>query len=214
MDPNSISISSLFSNGHWINFASAIFGALLGGGLAILGSWWATHQAHKYDLKKSQREHQEELNGFYQSIKTEINVLWERYMWGMGHRVEQIPEGQYIDGYYPVTQEYFINYKANAHLIGQIPCQQLREMIITVYAKAQGLIDSYKLNNHFNEEHDHWAWLAAETNNPLYIQHAQSMQVCLIEYVKPIKELHFELKTSIPQLTERLAKNILEIDKK
>jgi len=213
MDPNIICANSILSNELFWNFISAVIGALLGGGLAILGSWLANSQAHKNELKTRQIEQQDQLKGFYQALKTEINVLWERYMWGMGNRVEQIVEGQYIDIYYPVTQEYFVNYKTNAHLIGQIPEQQLKEMIVMIYIKAQGLIDSYRLNNHFNEQHDHWRWMSAETNNPLHIQHAQAMEHCLIEYATPIKELHYELKDSIPKLIGLLENNILELSK-
>ena len=90
-------------------------------------------------------------------------------------------------------------------IIQSIRTKKVNKIDVVIYLRL--------LNNHFNEQHDHWAWLAAETNNPLHIQHAQSMQACLIEYVQPIKELHFELKTSISQLTERLDKNISEIDK-
>ena len=206
MEPNSFSISSILSNGPLCNFLSAIIGALIGGFLALLGSVLAAHKQHKNDLRKRKLELQEQLQGFYSALKTEISVLWERYMWGMGHRVEQLVDGKYIDGYYPVTQEYFVNYKANARLVGQIPDQQLREMIVTTYSKASGLIDSYRLNNHFNEQHDHWAWLAAETQNALHLQRAKALENCLVDYVVPIKQLHFELKDLIPKLCELLEK--------
>ena len=39
--------------------------------------------------------------------KTEIENLWNRYMWGMGKEVENLSVGSAIMAYYPLTQNYF-----------------------------------------------------------------------------------------------------------
>lgn len=65
--------------------------------------------------------------------------------------------------YYPLTQDYFTTYQSNAHLIGEIENDDLRNLIIEMYSEAKGVVDSYRYNNHIVGQHEQWAWTAAES---------------------------------------------------
>jgi len=130
-------------------------------------------------------------------------------MWGIGNDIEKLPDGSGIERYYPVTQEYFITFRANAHLIGHVQNDELRALMIKTYIKAQGLIDAYRLNNRFNEEYEQWAWTSGKTQNSQDIEHANAMKKCIIEYAAAIKELHNELKSLVPVLCKSLEENYL-----
>ncbi|MHB1657674.1 MAG: hypothetical protein ACYCSZ_15065 [Burkholderiales bacterium] len=49
--------------------------------------------------------------------------------------------------YYPITQNYFIILDRNAHLIGRIEDNEIRNAIIKGYGMMKGLVDSFKFNN-------------------------------------------------------------------
>ena len=82
------------------------------------------------------------LLGILQAIHDEIETLWDNYMDGIGHHTEALADGQPLNIYYPVTQEYFTVYNTNAFFIGRIRDHDLRKLIVSTYSKARGLIDS------------------------------------------------------------------------
>ena len=198
MDPNSTTIMKTLCDNS-INFIiagigiiAAIGGALIGGLISARATKKSVQQIFKNDLKKRDIEKQENLQGLYRAIRSELNTLWLRYE-EAGKKIEDLKNGQPLLVYYPLTQDYFTVYQSNAHLIGEIPNDDLRGIIILSYSAAKGIVDSYRYNNHIVGQHEHWDWVAAETKNPLHATRAKAFLDSCVEYATVLKKSHYEI---------------------
>jgi len=178
-----------------ISFVAAIIGASVGGFITAWATRKSVQQIFKNDLKKRDIEKQENLQGLYRVIKSELNTLWSRYYnEGAGEKIENLKDGEPLLMYYPLTQDYFTMYHSNANLIGEIQNEDLRGLIILTYSAAKGVVDSYRYNNHIVGQHEHWSWVAAETNNDLHRVRAKTFLDSCVEYTAVLKKGHYEIK--------------------
>ena len=220
MDPNSTTfIKTLCDKDPYFitavsSFIAPIFPSLLG---AIVGGFiaaWATRksvqQIFQNDLKKRNMEKQENLQGLYKAIKSELKALWTRYNEGAGKDIENLEDGKPLLMYYPLTQDYFTVYQSNAHLIGEIQNEDLRGLVILTYAAAKGVVDSYRYNNHIVGQHEHWDWIAAETKNPLHVNRAKAFLNSCVEYATDLKKSHYEIKELLQRLNTAIDNELLK----
>lgn len=119
----------------------------------------------------------------------EIETLWESYIVGVGNNLAALPENQPLLTYYPVTQEYFSVYVGNAILIGRISDTELRKSVVSTYAMARGLIDSYRLNNELLQKFEHWDSMYKQTSEEVYKQRANDFFGRLSAYAKKLKKV-------------------------
>ena len=124
----------------------------------------------------------------------------------MGAHIEALPDENPLLMYYPVINDFFTVYNANAFLIGRIENNDLRRSLVRTYVLAKGLVDSFRMNNELVSEFKHWQNLAAETNSQLHKQNAQTQYNSLVTYAKQIKKLHTEVKKSVGDLMRMLHK--------
>lgn len=189
-----------------ISLVSVIIGGIIGGGMSLIASLKATERAYKYRLKLQEQSRQEGVKNLIQAIHDEIDILWDRYLWGAGNELEKLAEGEPFLSFYPVTQDYFIVYNANASMIGSIDNHELRKEIVTIYTKAKSLIDAYKMNNNYLERYHNLTSLFQRTKNPIFEQQASTIKILMIDRVKKIKLTHDEIKQDIKSLLEMLKK--------
>jgi hypothetical protein len=189
-----------------ISLVSVVIGGIIGGSMSLIASLKATERAYKYRLKLQEQSRQEGVKNLIQAIHDEIDILWDRYLWGAGNELEKLAEGEPFLSFYPVTQEYFIVYNANASLIGSIDNHELRKEIVTIYTKAKSLIDSYKMNNNYLERYHNLTSLFQQSKNPIFEQQASVIKILMIDRVKKIKLTHDEIKQDIKTLLEMLKK--------
>lgn len=189
-----------------VSLVSVIIGGIIGGSMSLVASLKATERAYKYRLKLQEESRKEDVKNLIQAIHDEIDILWDRYLWGVGNELEKLAEGEPFLSFYPVTQEYFVVYNANASLIGSIDNHELRKEIVTIYTKAKALIDSYKMNNNYLQRYDYITSLFQETKNPVFEQQAAAIKMLMIDRVKKIKLTHYEIKQDIKSFLEMLKK--------
>jgi hypothetical protein len=189
-----------------ISLVSVVIGGIIGGSMSLIASLKATERAYKYRLKLQEQSRQEGVKNLIQAIHDEIDILWDRYLWGAGNELEKLAEGEPFLSFYPVTQEYFIVYNANSSLIGSIDNHELRKEIVTIYTKAKSLIDSYKMNNNYLERYHNLTSLFQQSKNPIFEQQASVIKILMIDRVKKIKLTHDEIKQDIKTLLEMLKK--------
>ncbi len=77
---------------------------------------------------------------------------------------------------------------------------------MSTYAKAKGLIDSYRLNNEFVHKYEQAYLLYQETNNKVHDEQAQVRKQSLILYSKLLKQAHMEVKIEVQILLRSLRK--------
>ncbi len=220
MDPNLITtIKTLCDNGievivsgiSFITPASpSLLGAIVGGLIAAFVASNSVKKSYQNDLKKRNIEKQENLQGLYRAIKSELNTLWTRYNEGAGKDIENLEDGRPLLMYYPLTHDYFTVYQSNAHLIGEIQNEDLRGLIILTYSAAKGVVDSYRYNNHIVGQHEHWDWVAAETKNPLHVNRAKAFLNSCVEYAAVLKKSHYEMKELLQRLNTAIDNELLK----
>ncbi len=190
----------------WQTLIVTVVGALSGGGLTGYFTLRASDKSHKAALDIQKQNQKKIVKGFLQAIHDEIETLWELYQSGIGYKLEALQENYALLYYYPVTHDYFTVYVSNAFLIGQVEDADLRKLIVQVYSKARGLIDSYRMNNDMLSKFEFWSNLHRETNNPIYEQNANGQLAAMQIYAKSMKKSHDDLKEFSGKLLRSLRK--------
>lgn len=186
----------------WNTLLSSGVGALIGSALTLLATLWS----HKLQGVKQKEKDREIIQGVLQAIHDEMESLWDAYMDGAGHQLEALPDGQPLNMYWPITQEYFTVYNMNALFIGRIPDPDLRKLIVSSYSKARGLIDSYRLNNDLVQKHEHAYWVWQETKNEVHKATAAARYTAMVQYAAKLKKGHAEIKKQVQDLLRALRK--------
>ena len=187
---------------NWDTLVSSGLGALIGSVLTLI----ATYLAHLLDRTKVKENEEKLVFGFLQGIHDEIETLWENYNGKVGVHVESLQQGQPFQYYWAVTQEYFTIYTENAHLIGCIDDHDLRKRIVSTYAKAKGLIDSYRMNNELVHKHEQSELIYEETKEEAHAKQAQAGIQILVSYASALKQSHSEVKADVTALLRALRK--------
>lgn len=207
MDPNSVNFLTL-SNNSAINFFSALLGAIVGGAATYIATMHGVKSAHKMDIQKEQQNLETSLHSFYRSALVEIETSWSIYSNAIGIDIEKLTEGEPFLKFYPITQDYFSTYKANTSLIGRIPDNDLRNLLVKSYAEFQSFSETLNLSNRLVSDHQEWSWLAAQTNNEIHKLRAKATHEILVDFVKAIKLAHYAIQNDVYSLMELLKKKI------
>ncbi len=105
-------------------------------------------------------------------------------------RIEHLPEGQPLQIYYPIAEDYFTVFRENADHIGHVPNVALRTAIIECYTLTKSLIDTYRFNNELvgNHEAAHLEFMRnpTEANGVELKQRAEAM----VMYTDSIRSSH------------------------
>ncbi len=189
---------------EWIvNLISSVVGGVIAGAATLFG----VYLTHKHDLEKQKINEAAVVKGVLQAIHDEIETLWNRYQDEVGVRIETLPANSPFAMYYPVGQDYFTVYTANAFLIGRIEDNDLRKGIVTTYTKARGLVDSFRFNNDLNNKYEHWVSLAnQQPGNVVYVSTMKNCLSNLIKYADQLKKEHNDLKINVNNLLRMLHK--------
>lgn len=191
---------------NWDSLLSGLIGAVIGGVLTGFFSILAVNKSEKLTRDSKLGQDRKTLKGLLQALHDELESVNERYQETMGAQIEALPEGQPLLMYYPVINDFFTVYNANAHLIGTIDNNDLRKSIVRTYVQAKGLVDSFRMNNDLVAKFEHWHVRSIETNNELHKQNAQAQYGALVVYAKLIKKSHEEVKKSLAELMRMLRK--------
>lgn len=174
----------------------------LGSGFTLIGIF----VAHYLNIRNEEKSRRQQVMALLKSLHNEINTLWSLYLKGVGSELERLPDGGMLAVYYPITQEYFTIYRSNANLIALIDDDALKQQIIKVYAKAAGLLDSFRMNNDLTQKHETTSWLFNEGKTPERLQMAHAYQNSLVEYAKSLKESHYDMKAEIAVFNQMISK--------
>ncbi len=128
----------------------------------------------------------------------------------MGNELENLAGEEPLLRHYPVRQEYFIVYNANASLIGSIGNHDLRKSIVTIYTKPNSMIDAYKFNNNYLQRYDYLTSLFQQTKDPIFEQQASAIRVLMVDRVTKIKQTYDDMEKDIKSLLEMLKKEFTQ----
>jgi len=113
--------------------------------------------------------------------------------------LEKIEEGNPVDFYYPISENYFTVFESNAGLIGKIKNDDLRETIVETYTQVKGMIDSFKMNNYFILEVRKFG---------VDSEAAKGVRRLMIEYRDKLSTSHYKLKESMENMLSLIKKEV------
>ncbi len=175
------------------NLATGLIGALIGGAFTL----YATVKTLREEERKEDRQEQKEVQNLLYALGVELNALWGFHMQRVGHLVESLTDGQALEFYYPLTQNYFTVYDANATMLGKIADASLRSAIVITYNKCKKVVDGFKYNNQLYRD---WRELCLKDDAAPASRKFQEMAA----YAKLIREDHFFLKSCVEDVLARL----------
>lgn len=176
---------------NFFGFASALIGAVVGGVFTLR----ATDRAIREGNEKEQRQDERNVQNLLDALGVELSTLWNFHQRRVGQLVEDLPAGEGLNFYYPLTQDYFSIYNSNASQIGAIQDPALRETIVVCYNKCKKVVDGFKYNNDM-----------VQAYNSLLLSHgvespqAEAKKAELAGFAAIVKEDHYELKGYVERM--------------
>lgn len=181
---------------NWDALISSGLGALIGSAITLL----ATIVAHCLNQANQKEQEKSAIKATLQAIQDEIESLWDNYMDSVGQKVESLQPNQPLLFFFPVTQDYFTVYSSNAQLIGKVEREGTRKLIISTYAKAKGLIDSYKMNNEMLSKYENISFLVQQTGTIPLLAMQSSALAALTNYAVNLQSSHYVVKQQVSEL--------------
>jgi len=178
--------------------AAGLIGGITGGIITGIYTLKATDKALREENDKEIRREEKEVQNLLDALGVEIKTLWNFHMKRVGGRIEAMPDGQPLEFYYPLTQDYFTIYNSNAAMIGRIKDCDVREAIVVCYNKCKKVVDGFKYNNELVREYRDLNNIPGKTSQEE--QRTASKLKELIDYARLIKEDHFEVKGYVEKL--------------
>lgn len=120
---------------------SGLIGALLGGLITYL----STCKANKNNIELAERKEKREIRSVVLSIANELTSLLESYEEEMDNLYINLPNNNYLEWGYTITQDFMTIYNNNANKIGLIENDKIRILIIQCYTHLKKYIE-YLLN--------------------------------------------------------------------
>jgi hypothetical protein len=181
-------------------FYSALFGALVGGLLSLLGTFLSNWLNDKSRVRKDR----ENVRATLLAIKTEITSIHKIYKETAGDELTKTPGDSAFPFYYPASQDYFTVFTNNTALIGQITDSELRELIINAYTEVKGLLDSFRMNNYMLEKWEYFNALFEETSIAHHKKQADSWLAGMIKYCNSLKTMGRRAVETKNQLVKKI----------
>lgn len=194
-------LEGLFNSSIFYSFLGAIIGAYVTGHFSLK----AANKAFENQQKHTEELERKEVKSFLRAIKTEVNVIWDRYIESVGKELEKLPEDTAFLFTYPIYEDFFTIYNNNADKLGKVSSQTHVKQIVKTYHLAKGLADSFKLNNQLIEKFIEANEKYVDTREEYYNQRALELESIMVRYASQIKETHETVKQEIDKLNNFLS---------
>jgi hypothetical protein len=184
-----------------MEFASALVGALIGGGVSL----YTTHKSHRMETQKELKREEKEVHNLLLAMQTEMSTLWQFHMRKVGYLIEELKEGDVLQFYYPLTLDYFTVYHESADQLGKVRNDKLRNIIVVCYNKAKKVVDAFIYHNRLLEAYA--ALNDTDNPSPKHQARIEAKRKELQTFAMFLKENHFELKGYVEELITLISKN-------
>lgn len=187
-----------------VGMAATIVGSVIGarvGGKAVKESVFIAAQKAR---EAEQERDRQEIANVRKALLAEIVTLKERYMDGIGQRLESHPADTPFVFTYPANQRYFVIFEENAHLIGKIQDDKERDLIVQAYTRGKALLDSYHYNNSWTEKRNYAVGLAPVVIGQNFRPVLAEIDKLMAGYTSVLKRLHHETLAVFEELRASL----------
>jgi hypothetical protein len=180
----------MFGNIDINNLLSGLIGAVIGGVISLGGVWWAEKRNCAAALLAEAKIE----SGLLQALHDELEAIFERLEQNLGPHITALPEGSPLLVVFPIINEYFTVYNANAFLIGRIKNNSLRKALVRIYVSGKALVDSFRLNNAMVDRYQQLHFLVLESKNPTHVQEKEALVYQMVQYAALLKKGYFDIK--------------------
>jgi hypothetical protein len=139
-----------------LGIAGSLIGGVVGGWMTRAASITATKKAFELNRTLQARARLENLRRVLLGIKTELTVAFENYTGAYGPAIENHTPGTAFKYFYPIDDSGFVFYQTNNAVLGDLPDDDLRELIIKCYLQTQVILNTHRLNNDMLEALDRY----------------------------------------------------------
>ena len=151
-----------------LGIGGSLIGGLVGGLMTRSASITATNKAFELNRTLQTRARKEGLRRVLLGIRTELTVAWENYTAGYGTAIENHTPGTAFRYVFPIDDSGFVFYQTNNAALGDLPDDELRELIIKCYLQSQVILNTHRMNNEMLEVLDRYnSMLTAGHSNQL-----------------------------------------------
>ena len=212
MDPNVVQVELVGRSPLLqivIPLISGLGGAALGGVISWLTMRW--HMKHSLELaaKKQKEVEERTLQNFYQAVLVEAEAFMQPFVNTIDMMWKDLPEGSVLGYKYQFTQDIFITFKANVHMIGSVPDKELRTRMIEAFHSVQGLADQYHMYNTAFSKYEEYVSMTQQPGWSGAIQILEAQRDVLKACTERLREANSNTITIIQSLIGLLKKNIV-----
>lgn len=130
------------SSPEWAAWVQAV-GSVLAILVAVAVSYWQ----HKAQDRRDQLREAKDVENMLNSIHDEIEILWLGFNEKIGETLLQSEPGVPFAVTWPAPDRPFIIYEGHIDRISMVQDADIRKAIIVTYARADGLLQSFRMNN-------------------------------------------------------------------
>jgi hypothetical protein len=170
---------------------SGFVGAVIGGGASLL----ATAMSNRHQLELQRRQHRRRIHGILHAISNELEVLGQFYDEEAGKSLDSLKSGEPYQVRFCLTEKYFIVYPNNTGLVAQLDDRDLCKAIIVVYNKANFLIETFRINNHYLEQRAECERLSRDEAGSKYIDRGNKILSLQIAHAARLKAISADLRS-------------------
>jgi hypothetical protein len=139
-----------------IGIVGSLIGSAVGGWMTRSASITATNKAFELNRTLQARARLENLRRVLLGMRTELSVAFENYTAGYGAAIENHIPGTAFRYIFPIDDSGFVFYQTNNAALGDLPDDDLRELIIKCYLQSQVILNTHRLNNEMLEALDRY----------------------------------------------------------
>lgn len=180
---------------------SSLIGGGLGGWLALRAGKNAAERAHISALDVHDRSRRDAVRGFLYAVRAEIRALKKRYEEEDLSVILDLNPGDAFTQYFPIEQQsYFTVFDNGASLIGLVPDDDFRGLIVEIYLTARMIIDTHLYNNQLLSDRD--TVINNRPRNDTYDRCLQDAEAGLRDYGHNIRVNYEQAKRLIQEFEE------------
>lgn len=152
--------------------------------------------------RTEQKRNDIESRGVLQSIKSELEALFDNTKQNLGKQIAALEPGNGLFTLFPITNEPFKIYNALIPKLGIIPDEALRTKVVKCYATAESFVATVQHNNLLVQEHRRAESIVRLIGTP---QHQRELHISVSTVNRYGDELREFYKSAMRETEELLA---------
>lgn len=194
---NNLCFMTNLSSAEWAAWVQAV-GSVIAIFVAIGVSYWQ----HRAQERRDRRREAQDVENMLDSIHDEIEILWSGFNQKIGEMLLQSKPGVPFAVTWPGPVRPFVIYEGHNDKIGMVQDAEVRRAIIVTYARADGLLQSFRMNNALIQKYENAKKYDMEVNRPKAFgpSTASAHEATLVRYADALRGSYREVESCVEHL--------------